>query len=134
MGAAKVLIIDEQDQYLVMIRDNHPRFGNDPDLPGGTIEVGESSGTAAVREVYEEAGISISIDDIELLYEGIEYSAHGIEYSLYLTRITPRPEVMLSWEHSSYKWVSLGVFLKAAQQAEDTYMNMAYDVVSKQLN
>lgn len=134
MGAAKVLIIDEQDQYLMMIRDNHPRFGNDPDLPGGTIEAGESSGVAAVREVYEEAGISINIDDIELLYEGLDYSAHGIEYSLYLTKIDPRPEVILSWEHASYKWVSRDVFLAAAQQAEDTYMNMAYDVVSKRLS
>ena len=133
MGAAKVLIVDEQGQYLMMIRDNHPRFGNDPDLPGGTIEAGESSDIAAVREVYEEAGIAISVDDIELLYEGLDYSEHGIEYSLYLTKMSARPEVKLSWEHAGYKWVSREVFLKAAQGAIDSYMNMAYDVVSKKL-
>jgi len=134
MGAAKVLIIDEQDQYLMMIRDNHPRFGNDPDLPGGTIEAGESPAVAAVREVYEEAGISIGEKDIELLYEGLDYSAHGIHYSLYLTKMSFRPDVKLSWEHSGYKWVSRETFLSAAQKAADSYMNMAYDVVSKKLN
>jgi len=131
MGAAKVLIIDNQDQYLLMIRDNHPHFGNDPDLPGGTIEDGESHEVAAVREVEEEAGITISLDDIELLYKGFDYSAHGIEYSLYLTRLNYRPEVVVSWEHASYRWLSREDFLKTTKTSNDTYMLMVHDVVSK---
>jgi len=131
MGAAKVLIIDEQDQYLLLIRDNHPRFGNDPDLPGGTIEYGESPETAAVREVEEEAGISIPVSDIELLYKGLDYSVHGIEYSLYLARVSPRPKVVVSWEHASYAWLSREDFLNTTKSSNDTYMLMVHDVISK---
>jgi len=131
MTVAKVLIIDEQEQYLLMIRDNHPKFGNDPDLPGGTIEDGESAIVAAVREVEEEAGISINENDLELLYEGSDYSAHKKTYSLYVTRVATRPKVTTSWEHISYEWLSREAFLKATKDSVDTYMKMVYEVVSK---
>src|ERR1700712_2790183 len=100
MQAAKVLIIDEQNLYLMMWRSNHPYFGNDPDLPGGTIEEGETPDVTAVREVEEEAGIKILLTDIELLYQGSEYSLNGVKMSLYLAKIEPRPEVIMSWEHA----------------------------------
>jgi len=134
MGAAKVLIIDENDNYLMMVRSNHPRFGNDSDLPGGTIEAGESPEIAAVREVDEEAGIKITLDDIELLYSGLDYSEHNIKYFLYQARVTARPAVTLSWEHSGYNWLTRDEFLHAAKNSVDTYMHMVYDVVSKRLN
>lgn len=130
MGAAKVLIIDEHDQYLLLWRGDHPRLPNDPDLPGGTVEAGETNADAAVREVYEEAGIIINQNDIELLYNGLDYSTHGIEYSLYLTKIKTRPEVVISWEHTSYEWLPREAFLKKAKDAADSYMHMVHDVVS----
>lgn len=134
MGVAKVLIIDGHGQYLMFWRGNHPRLPNDPDLPGGTIEEGESPEVAAVREVDEEAGITIALGDIELLYYGMDYSVHGVGYSLYLMRVSTRPEVVISWEHDSYEWLSRDVFLSAAKDAADTYMHMVHDVVSKQLS
>ena len=39
---AKLVIVDKDEKYLLMYRSNHPTFGNDPDLPGGTVEEGES--------------------------------------------------------------------------------------------
>jgi len=134
MGAAKVVIIDENDNYLLMKRADHPRFGSDSDLPGGTIEAGESPEIAAVREVDEEAGITVTLDDIELLYSGLDYSQHGIEYFLYQTKVASQPEVVLSWEHSGYSWLTRDEFLHAAKNSVDTYMHMVYDVVSKQLS
>jgi len=131
MGVAKVLIIDEQNKYLMLWRGNHPRLPNDPDLPGGTIEAGESPDVAAIREVQEEAGINLSSRDMELLYKGLDYSRHGIEYSLYVVTINPRPKVALSWEHEGYKWLDRDTFLVEAQSATDTYMHMVHDIVSK---
>lgn len=133
MRVAKVLIIDDQGKYLMMTRANHPHFGNDPDLPGGTIEEGESPEIAAIREVEEEAGIVVLPADIELIYQGSEYSNHNTGYSLYLTRISKRPEVIISWEHAGYEWLSRDAFLSMSKNATDTYMRMVYDVVSKQL-
>jgi 8-oxo-dGTP pyrophosphatase MutT (NUDIX family) len=134
MGVAKVLIIDEQNKYLMLWRGTHPRLPNDPDLPGGTIEAGESHEVAAIREVQEEAGIAISSSDMTLLYKGVDYSAHGIEYSLYVVTINPRPNVALSWEHEGFEWLDREIFLEKAKAATDTYMHMVHDVVLKKHN
>jgi len=134
MGVAKVLIIDEQNKYLMLWRGNHPRLPNDPDLPGGTIEAGETPEVAAIREVQEEAGIVISPNDLELLYKGLDYSFHGVEYTLYVATIHPRPEVVLSWEHEGYEWLDRETFLIKAKEATDTYMHMVHGVVSKKHN
>jgi mutator protein MutT len=131
MGVAKVVIIDDQEQYLMMWRSDHPNYPNDPDLPGGMIEAGETPEVAAAREVDEEAGIKVSESDLELLYKGSEYSAHNTEKSLYVVKLDSRPEVVISWEHSGYEWLSREAFLKTAQAAKDTYMHMVHDVVSQ---
>jgi len=133
MGVAKVLIIDEQNKYLMLWRGDHPRLPNDPDLPGGTIEAGETPEVAAIREVQEEAGIAIAPNDMKLLYKGLDYSIHGVEYSLYVATLTPRPTVALSWEHEGYKWLDADTFLAEAKDATDTYMHMVHDIVSKNL-
>jgi len=127
---AKVVIIDGEDRYLLMKRSNHPRFLNDPDLPGGTIEEGEETLAAALREVVEEAGVSLSPNDVISAYIGSDYSTHGTEYSLYIARLTERPAVTISWEHGSFDWVSREDFLKQAREANDTFMHMVHDIVS----
>lgn len=126
---AKVLIVDEAGEYLVLWRSNHPVFPNDPDLPGGTIEAGETPVEGAVREVLEEADIALSPESLELMYKGSEYSEHDTIYYLFTAHINARPEVTISWEHYSYHWLSKEDFLKAAAAAKDTYMHM----VSKEL-
>jgi len=126
---AKVLIIDNDGYYLLMERANHPTFLNDPDLPGGTIEKGEEALEAALREVIEEANISLNPTDVKPAYTGSEYSTHGTEYSLYVAHTTERPTVTISWEHASFAWVDREEFLKQALGANDTYMHMVHDVV-----
>ena len=124
---AKLLVIDQNDTYLMLTRSNPPAFGNDPDLPGGTIEDGEQPIAAMVREVYEEAGITIKATDVRQLYEGTEYSQHGTHYSLFTTTVGERPSVTISWEHAGYEWLNRDEFLAKAKAATDTYMQMVYE-------
>ena len=126
---AKVVIIDEDGKYLLMMRSDHPTFPNDPDLPGGMIEVGEEPLQAMLREVIEEAGIVLKPDEVEHKYTGSEYSAHQTVYHLYVAHVKQRPKVKISWEHASYEWVSMTVFLKRTSQAKDTFMHMVADVI-----
>jgi len=126
---AKLVIIDENDQYLLMLRSNHPTFGDDPDLPGGTVEDNESSTEALLREVREEMGLTVNQDKVEEVYSGTDYSMHGTYYSLFVTRLVGRPTVTLSWEHASYIWLDRTDFLQAAKGANDTYMHMVYVVL-----
>src|SRR5262245_48285433 len=47
-------------------------------LPGGTMDLGESIGETAIREVREETGVNIEIDGIVGIYSD---PRHLIEYS-----------------------------------------------------
>jgi len=128
---AKLVIIDDQDKYLMMYRNAHPAFGNDPDLPGGTLEVGEEPLQTMIREALEEAGVVISATKTQKIYEGHKYSSKNMHYSLYATKLNSRPEIVLSWEHSAYEWLDLDAFLEKAKSANDTYMHMVYEEVKR---
>lgn len=129
---AKLVIIDPEDNYLLMYRSDHPEFGEDPDLPGGTLENGEEPLGAMIREVQEEAGVDINPTLAKRLYIGKEYSKSGTEYSLYIAKLSERPTITMSWEHSSYEWLSKDEFQSRAKSAKDTYMHMVHDVLAEQ--
>jgi 8-oxo-dGTP pyrophosphatase MutT (NUDIX family) len=126
---AKLVMIDKDDKYLMMYRSDHPTFGRDADLPGGTLEDGESTTEAVIREVEEETGVLV--DSVEELYAGLDYSAHGTHKSLFVARVEVRPEIVMSWEHSSYEWIPRAEFLEKAKNAKDDYMHMVYQVLSR---
>lgn len=126
---AKLVIVDSRGKYLLMQRSDHPTFGNDPDLPGGTLEEGESPLETMIREVFEEAAVVIDPDNVREVYAGTDYSVHGTHYSLYVTKLQHTPEVIMSWEHSLYEWLDRDVFLEKASSANDTYMRMVHDVL-----
>lgn len=126
---AKLLILDQDNNHLLLYRSNHPTFGMDPDLPGGTLEDGEQPIDTMVREVQEEAGVEIDASIVRKLYQGTEYSTRKTEYSLYTVTLTKRPDVTISWEHSSFEWISRQEFLDKIQGAKDTYMQMVQKVI-----
>jgi 8-oxo-dGTP diphosphatase len=128
---AKLVMIDQEGCYLMMWRSDHPTFGRDFDLPGGTLEAGESSLEAVIREVHEEAGVNIEAENLREVYRGSEYSKHGTQQVLYAAHLCKRPDIVMSWEHSAYEWVSRDTFLKMAKTAQDPYMHMVGDQISR---
>lgn len=128
---AKLVMIDRDEQYLMMWRSDHPTLGEDPDLPGGTHEDGEELIDTMLREVDEEAGVTIKREDVVEVYGGVAYSEHDTFYGLYVARFDHRPEIIMSWEHSSYEWISRDAFIRTAAAAKDTYMHMVADVIAK---
>jgi 8-oxo-dGTP pyrophosphatase MutT (NUDIX family) len=127
---AKLLIIDPDDKYLLMYRSDHPTFGIDPDLPGGTLEDNETMLETMLREVLEEAGVRIDASIANEVYSGTDYSKHGTHYTLFVAKLQARPEITMSWEHSSYVWLDRDSFLEKLKNAKDTYMHMVYAVVA----
>ena len=128
---AKVLLRTPDQHFLLLQRSNHPTFANDPDLPGGTLEEGEAPLLTAIREVEEETGIDISSSTVTHLYTGNEYSRHDTLYSLYIVEVDTHPEVVMSWEHAAYHWVTLEELISKSSAAVDTYMHMVSSIVSQ---
>lgn len=61
-----VLVLPVEQGVIGVRRGIAPRLGQIA-LPGGFIEVGESWQQAAVRELYEETGIRIAAEQVQLL-------------------------------------------------------------------
>ena len=130
---AKLVIIDSDDKYLLMHRSDHPTFGVDPDLPGGTLEDDETMLETMLREVKEEAGLDIDAKSTKEIYSGADYSAHGTHYALFVTKLNKRPMIAMSWEHSSYEWLDRDEFISKSISAKDTFMHMVADTLKQQV-
>jgi ADP-ribose pyrophosphatase YjhB (NUDIX family) len=69
---ASVLIPDNQGRILMTVRAKEPDKGK-LDLPGGFLQLGEHPDEGAKREIKEELGVEIEIDD----YVGLVIDRYG---------------------------------------------------------
>lgn len=122
-------MVDQDGLYLLLYRSNHPAFGTDPDLPGGTVEGNETSLESMLREVREETGVAIDAGSAREVYAGTDYAGPDWYYALFVVHVDSRPEITISWEHASYEWLDHDSFILKAKNAKDTYMHMVYDVL-----
>ena len=74
--------------------------------PGGTIEKGEIPEVCALRELFEETGLIVSLDHLEFPKKFSIRNKWG-EYLLYayLIRFAEKPEIFLNEEHSAFAWL-----------------------------
>lgn len=126
---AKLLLVNNDNEYLMLYRSNHPSFPYDPDLPGGTIENSEEPRQALIRELSEETGITYTAK-LDMLCESNAYDT-GYTYYLYRAKYKSKPDVNISWEHDRYEWLNLDDFINEAGTAADKYMRMVYDYLSR---
>jgi ADP-ribose pyrophosphatase YjhB (NUDIX family) len=64
------------DQVLLIRRGQPPRAG-EWSIPGGGQELGETVAQAAIREVFEETGIEITVTDVVTVVDMIEHDPDG---------------------------------------------------------
>ena len=87
IAAAVAIVFTFEDKILFAVRNIDPDKGK-LDLPGGFIDPSETAETAACREIEEELGISISIQDLKYittspnnyLYKNVPYRTLDIFY------------------------------------------------------
>lgn len=99
VGAA----IFHQGRCLVALRSASMSLPLKWEFPGGKIEPGESPELALRREIQEELGLEIEVE--ELLGRGQStHDGHAVELSVYRAQFL-RGELQLS-EHAEARWLS----------------------------
>ncbi len=101
----KALVFNEKGEVLLLRRGmTAPRRPGQWDFPGGFVDEHEDPGSAALRELAEEAGV----DDVagELVYASttLTENKENVCSLYYLVRIDNQPSVHISWEHDEFVW------------------------------
>ncbi len=108
----KIFLKNSEGKYLTILRSaTDPSRPLTWDLPGGNIEEGEDLHENMKREILEETGIEL--DDFEIFDVGSAVNGRG-EYSVQVAYRgnVDNPKVVLSYEHSEYRWVTKEEFLE----------------------
>lgn len=118
MKRAVCVLITNPDtgEILVVSRKDNPNsFG----LPGGKIDPGETPEEAICRETLEETGLTINVDDLDLVFEevclrhapeGTDYYAYGFVASTYIGEIATQEKGVVRW--GSWEDLAQGAFAK----------------------
>lgn len=101
----KALVLDEVGNILVLRRNiTHPNFPYHFDFPGGEVEANESQVDAVKREIQEETGLIVTLEQLKLAHQ--KQISKELTHVVYTANVPhDKPPVELSWEHSEFEWV-----------------------------
>src|SRR5690606_32154357 len=97
-----VCVIYDTEGKLLMLKRNHPPMGWC--LPGGKIELDETSIHGVVREVREETGILLNVEDVEYVKEDVSINGLKIHVFKAITLDSYEEGVEISYEHDAFMW------------------------------
>lgn len=99
------LIVVFDDKLLLLKRGDKDSFEpNKWCLPGGKVEVGETTNEGAVRETKEETGLTFDSNDITYMDEFNDKDNVLLYYLISLDTKDSLPEIVITKEHSDYFW------------------------------
>lgn len=108
--AAKAVIKNVDGHVLVLKQNNSKKIW---DLPGGRMQKGSTIEATLYREIKEETGIT-TLQDIQLLTTLLTHirlpinqeQTSGLIFFVYTCQLAKKCEIVLSDEHSEYKWAT----------------------------
>jgi 8-oxo-dGTP pyrophosphatase MutT (NUDIX family) len=100
--SSTVALISNNKLLLLKRGETAPWMPNKYCLPGGGVDNNESLISAGARELYEEAGIELSLNQLTPLT--ISYPKYN--KVIFICNEDVSYSVKLNWEHSDYLWVS----------------------------
>lgn len=101
-------VIKKGDKYLLTLRiDEHPEHHNLWQLPGGSMEFGETPEMTLHREVREELGVEV---EIVKLIPKIDIKVRGKWQGIFISYLcvmkNESSTIVLNEEASEYRWFS----------------------------
>ncbi len=103
---AQVVIIAKTQ--LLLLETSKSRGDNFWQNVTGSIEENEDFLIGAIREVFEETGISAqSLIDLGLVFNFIDRFNKNVREKCYLLYLPKTPEVKISEEHQNYRWIDI---------------------------
>lgn len=95
------IVVSRGEEFLVLLRA--PDRGGYWHLPAGGVESGESESDAAARELAEETGLSVTVEDLAL---DLGYDGPGgrVQVGMFAAEAAPGWEPVLEEEHVDYRW------------------------------
>jgi 8-oxo-dGTP diphosphatase len=104
---AKAVIQDADKRVLLLRRSKtDPLHPGQWDFPGGGVDIGEDVFHGVMREIHEEAGLTVEHTDLVLIYGGTErYETASVTRLLFFATVQ-QTDILLSSEHDHYEWVS----------------------------
>ena len=129
---AKALVRNSKGLYLVLYRSSaHPLFPGHIDFPGGEVEPEEIPEAAVAREIQEETGLSVNPNKLKKLFTKQYRQTTHMLFEAKLAE--PDAKVALSWEHKSYRWITLEELKSLPKFSDaDPYYTDAVDYLSNQ--
>ena len=117
-------------KVLLLRRKNPPNKGRWA-LPGGLVEIAEDTAEAALREVKEETGLEVEIEELLDVVSDIHRDASGrVRYHYVLVDYAARArsfKVTLNEESSEYGWFtpSTAVGMNLSENTRDCIQRFA---------
>lgn len=107
---------------LLLVKRNEPPGKGMWSFPGGAVEIGETTGEAAAREIKEETGLDVLIEGLfdvvtYLPHEGASVSGSQVIVVDYLAK-PRRGRVRLNSESSDFGWFTPGEIQKIVTTAK----------------
>lgn len=129
----KGVILRDDGKILLLKRSKKSLNPGKWDLPGGTLEKGETLKEALSREIEEETGLEVEVGEIIGTAEFSKESKNFTEEKRglrYLTYYSGKKEVKLSKEHQDFEWFAIDEALEELSE-KDGFENEKREVVLK---
>ncbi len=115
----------------------HRNDGNGDDdtwgVPAGKMETGESPASAMVRELREEIGFKININDLVYFKKVyVKYPNYDFVFHIFRSTLTQKPVIYLNDESKDFTWLKPDDALKINLiQDEDACIKLVYSTYSE---
>lgn len=107
-------VIEVNNEFLLLKRLPQKSEGNKWGLPAGKVDKGEDIKTAVKREVLEETGMDLNMNDVEYFEKiYVRYPDKDFLFHMFYLKLDSKPEVKIEPnEHSEYLWLKVEDALK----------------------